>query len=344
MQFTDLEIDHIVPLAIDDDELARLRAGGVVPADFDLEGFENLLPTSRFQNNRKRADIRNRSAILHFLAVAEQFRGAVEGYVRASADDGQLLSAYLRMKAQADRNDLAVEDIVDIHRQEAEGMTRLRYTPELKDADAVTHLTAEHARQLMTKPFALGGGHIGEVVLQDDEDRQTVCMDCDSFLRGKDAGLWPLTQFDMNCYGMADRICEMLRALQRARYAPASLIRYPRVTCRDLDRWSADWVRRVWVEFDEAEDGPVFERCRTIGDLVAAGECTVVDATDWRFAVVPKRGLALAVSELFRADLDGDGAEEILVFDLSYASHGTLRAGAVTIAKPSENGLLEPAD
>ncbi len=50
----------------------------------------------------------------------------------------------------------------------------------------------------------------------------------------------------------------------------------------------------------------------------------------------------MALSELFRADLDQDGEEEILIFELTYAPQGTLRAGSVRVAKPDANGILQP--
>jgi hypothetical protein len=56
------------------------------------------------------------------------------------------------------------------------------------------------------------------------------------------------------------------------------------------------------------------------------------------------KGFALSLTELFRADLDNDGAEEILVFDLAYAPHGSMRAGSVMIARPASDGLLYPDD
>jgi hypothetical protein len=265
-------------------------------------------------------------------------------FAQAQAKVGRLLNAYLQMKAQAERNDLAVEDIVDIHRQQAEGLTRLRHIPELVGAGEITVLNADLARALMNKPFALGGGGITEVVLQDDAGILTFCGDCSSFLAAKEKGLRPRTQFDITCYGMASRNCEMLRALERAHYAPASLVRYPRITCKNLDRWSASWVRKVWVDFDEANDGALFARCSSIAELVSEGACRVVTATNWNFDVEPVKGFALSLTELFRADLDNDGAEEILVFDLAYAPHGSMRAGSVMIARPASDGLLYPDD
>jgi hypothetical protein len=339
--FADLEIDHIIPITASASEIARLVDEKVIPANFDLNGLGNLLPTTAFQNSRKRANLRNNSALHHFLGVAQQHRGAAEAYIKASATQDKSLQAYLQLKAQAEKNDLSVDDIIDINRQEADGLTRLRLIPELADAGGTTLLNATLAQELLRKPFALSGGSISTVTLQDNEGKQTVCTTCEEFLRAKDNKLWPRTQFDMNCFGLADRTCETLRALTRARYAPASLIRYPRITCRNLDRWSSEWVANVWIE-SAPDDDKLLQRCPDIASLSAEGGCVIINQSDWMFTVDPKRGLALKIAELFRADLDDDGAEEILIFHLIYAPDGTLRAGTVGIAKPMADGLIHP--
>lgn len=341
--FAELEIDHVVPITISPKELKRLVEEQIVPVGFDLNGLNNLLPTKGFQNGRKSAVVRPNSVLTHFLDIAEQHRASVEAIAAAELDNRKLLTAYLQLKAQADRNSLDVEDVVDIHRQQ-EGLTRLRHAPELDGGEDISLINAELARELMVKPFALGGGGITQVIVQNDADEQTLCTNCADFVAAQAQGLWPLTQFDMTCYSMADRNCGMLVALEHAKFAPESVLRYPRVTCRDLDRWSSAWVRQVWIEFDEPEDIALFERCKTIADLLAEGACRIVSQHDWQVAIEPRRGLAVAISELFRADLDGDGSEEILVFDLTYAPQGTLRAGGVRIAKPDGEGILQPVE
>lgn len=339
--FSDLDIDHVIPVTIVPGEFSRLVREGIITADFDLNGVGNLLPTKRFQNGQKSADIRRNNVLIHFLDIAEQHRTVVEERLSASVEDRKLLTAYLQIKAAADRNSLDVEDVVDIHRQQ-EGLTRLRHSPEVDGGDDVTLLNAELARELMNKPFALGGGGITAVVVQNDAGEQTVCTNCMEFLSAQKRGLWPFTQVDINRYGMADRSCGMLAALEHARFAPESVLRYPRITCLNLDRWSSAWVRQVWIDFDQPEDGAMFERCKTIADLVAEGACDIARQDEWHVVVEPRKGLAVAISELFRADLDEDGAEEILVFDLAYAPHGTLRAGSICIAKPDKHGILQP--
>lgn len=339
--FSDLEIDHVVPITISTAELDRLKCEKIIGNDFDLNSLDNLLPTRRFQNGSKSARVRANNVLVHFLDIAKQHSCKVQERLSKSIENQKLLSAYLQIRAQADRNSLDVEDVVDIYRQQ-EGTTRLRHSPELVGGEDITLINADLARGLMTKPFALGGGGIDSVVLQDDTGVKTICTNCEEFLTAQKSGLWARSQFDMNCYGMADRNCGMLLALEHAKFAPDSVLRYPRVTLRNLDRWSSAWVRGVWIEFDEVEDGALFGRCKTIADLIAEGACNVERQDEWHVDIRPHKGLGLMLSELLRADLDSDGKEEVLIFNLMYAPEGTLRAGHIQVAKPDEHGILQP--
>ncbi len=65
----------------------------------------------------------------------------------------------------------------------------------------------------------------------------------------------------------------------------------------------------------------------------------------WSLTLIPSSGgLAVQISELMRADLDGDTQEEILIFHLTFATEGTLRAGVTRRAKMMADGLLFPVD
>lgn len=109
---TDVEIDHVIPIATTQEEYNNLVSNKVIQPNFDLNSLSNLLPTTAFQNNRKRARLRSETTLRHFLEVAEQYRPAAEAYMRASLDEGKSLNSYLQLKAQADRNNLEIEDDV----------------------------------------------------------------------------------------------------------------------------------------------------------------------------------------------------------------------------------------
>jgi len=344
LKFSDVQVDHIIPVNIDEASLSALVVRKIVPKDFDLNGLGNLLPTSAFQNARKGADLKGDNALIHFLGMAAEYAPKISKIMEAEYFADKTLRGYLLLKAQAERNELDVDQIIDIKRQEVDGVTRASYSPEIEGGFGVTLVDATLASELMGKSLSIGGGGIHEVHLQTDDGAKITCTTCEEFLAAKDAGAWALTQFDINCYSMADRTCEMLRALARAKYAPASLIRFPHVSLKNLDRWSSQWVTGDWFEGrgrDEAQTAPY----PTLSSLIEADLCEIRQLSALECDLGSKRGFPVRIAELFRADVDGDGEEEIVVFLGAYADGGTFRAGRVKLAKPSKaDGLIYPVE
>jgi len=341
--FGTLQIDHIVPISINQPDLECLIARGLIPSTFDLNGLENLVPTSSYQNGSKQDRVRGDNALIHFLDVAAAARPKIEKILMQNAASDRSLKGYLLLKTQAEQNDLDIDEVIDIKRQEVDGWTRVTSSPDVDEGAGVTLVNATLASELLGKRLAIGGGDIHSVTVQNDLGDKRICTTCSEFLKAKDDGYWPLTQFDMNCFGMADRTCETLRAITKARYAPASVIRFPRVDCDDLDRWSSQWVISAFMGKSEDASNVLAEH-PTIMSLIDAGHCVLTTRSKNAFEVTAN-GMAVRISEMFRADVDGDGEEEIVVFHLLYATGGTLCAGGVCVAKPnSADGILHSAD
>ena len=74
LKFTEMDIAHILPASLSGrpEELAELTSRFSVPSDFCLDSLKNFLPTHRFCNQRKRAQVFNESTARYFLAIAEQ--------------------------------------------------------------------------------------------------------------------------------------------------------------------------------------------------------------------------------------------------------------------------------
>src|ERR1700674_1132207 len=51
--WSELEIDYIIPVKSDAARKTELHGAGIIGADFDINGFENLLPTKAHRNNQK---------------------------------------------------------------------------------------------------------------------------------------------------------------------------------------------------------------------------------------------------------------------------------------------------
>lgn len=339
--FSGLHIDHVVPVSIDQDAFARLVGAGIIPIGFDLNALENLLPTSSFVNTSKSDRLRTDGALIHFLELAATAKPRIEKILAHDAASDRTLKGYLMLKAQAAQNDIDIDEIIDIKRQEVDGLTRIMSSLDVDEAAGITLVNASFAADLLEKRLAIGGGGIHSIALEHDDGSKRLCSTCAEFLKAKDEGFWARSQFDMNCFGMADRTCETLRFITKSQYAPASVIRFPRVTCENLDQWSSEWVADVLCN-GSTDGSNVLSAHPTVASLVSTGVCEIAVLSKGAFEIT-SAAMGVRISEMFRADVDGDGEEEIVVFCFSFAVGGTLRAGQVSIAKPrsSDNLLCE---
>ena len=79
----------------------------------------------------------------------------------------------------------------------------------------------------------------------------------------------------------------------------------------------------------------------TIQDMVDNGICDVEIHDNWSVTIFDiDHGMGVGIHEFFRADLDEDDYEEILLFYSVFATGGTYRFGRVVMGKPNENGII----
>jgi hypothetical protein len=339
VDWSELEIDHIIPLNGDEDNIKELRSKGIINSGFDFNGFENLLPTSSLRNKQKTNFTFNNDSIVFYLNIAAQKKEGAESLYKTFVNSDNALRGYLQIKSQAEKNDIGVDDLIGYLQHQSDGEVPLRLCLEI-DGDRISSANSQYAAILMDKPFALSRGSIDHVLLRNDNGEETICTTANQFLAAKAAGLQPVTQFDITSYGFADETSELLRAVKESRYAPISEIRLPHVTLKNLDRWAAVWASDCFV--DTQID---LSKYKSILSLVDAELLEVEDKSVWVLTAHPNPnvgGLSIQLRELMRADLDRDGREEILVSSLIFARQGTLRAPSVCGAKMNPEGLLEP--
>ena len=66
-------------------------------------------------------------------------------------------------------------------------------------------------------------------------------------------------------------------------------------------------------------------------DLLDAGELVVRRTRGNMLTLEEPQGMGQVLIEVTRADFNGDGIEDILLFEYCYATHGTLGAGGIRI-------------
>jgi hypothetical protein len=333
--WNELNIDHVIPVT-DPVHLKRAYDLGVVDANFDVNGFENLLPAHVHHNQGKTDNDWEEGTLRFFLEIARSRKSEIETRMANGIRNDAALKAYLELKVTAERNEVTVEDMFSYVRHQADGEVPLRITPGVEGAD-ITSANSSIAAVLMDRRFALGGGSITQFTLHTEAGAPVVVSTANEYLTARERGCFPLTNFEIKAMSMAEETTELLKAVRDSSYAEQSEIREPIVTMNHLERWGAEWATEALWGRDTKD--PI-EGIKTIADFFRSGTCHIETQDQWELRFSVDSGLSVIMRELLRADLDGDGSEEILVFHYVYAPQGSLGAGMVATAKMDREGLL----
>jgi hypothetical protein len=150
---------------------------------------------------------------------------------------------------------------------------------------------------------------------------------CREYRAAQKGGFYPLTTYDMKMASFFNQMCGVIDALAKAQYPARSYI--PDVGISD--------IALLPVTLAPGQISP------DVRDLVRAGLARGETIKDWvdsgmvRVASVGRQSLKLESDmgggavywELMRADLTGDGSEDLLVFQYDYAIGGTFGYGDV---------------
>lgn len=248
-----------------------------------------------------------RTLIEHALAGGLVLDEIVPG--RAAADQGGL-----RLTRSIGFVDLAVSDL------RAEDIDELR------------------RRRLTAEPI--------DMQFKDGGRRRVTTID--QYDAARDAGAYPAAATDLRCEGAFKNASAVFRAVANAREPLESYVGFPYVGVCDIAVVPSSLVQILGMY--EAWK-PYLERMPTIGDMVKNAVLSVEAIGSTFLRVKPNVGIPdvavmeTTVWELLRADLSGNGVEDLLVGIYGRAvggSHGH-SADPVILSRQTPEGVLEVA-
>jgi hypothetical protein len=130
--------------------------------------------------------------------------------------------------------------------------------------------------------------------------------------------------------------CGLLTSLQAATTPEHSFIADPRAGIADLQLLPFSFFPSFGEEPQEVDSSVTYQ------SKVDDGTIVIKRLRQNTLCVEEREGMGQQLIEVARADFNGDGIEDILVFEYCYATHGTLGFGGVRVlARKTANGLFE---
>jgi hypothetical protein len=210
-----------------------------------------------------------------------------------------------------------------------EDMVSLTAGIELFDGVSLDRLRRSNVEALLDMPVKLGTDLPEGLMLSHEVGSTVHVRTVREYQRAAEDGYFGMTTFDMKMESFFVTTSGVLTALAACRPSSSSFIRTPQVGLCDIDLLPSSLLIRFGEEFEE--DTALLEAHRTIGDLIDVEAARVARVTSSSVSI-DFAGMRTSLREILRADLDGDGCEDVLVSRYLNAIGGSLGIGLEPVA------------
>lgn len=335
----DLEIDHVIPesLAKRPAEFERLKSALGLSPGFSLNNPRNYLPTHRWCNSRKTGRVFNSSNIRYFLEIVDGKLAAVQSHVASlelEAVKATLVAAVRRAIETGNLNSHELTNAVS----EVQGLP-LTTEIEFVDGRLEGHAFPREIEALLDRPILFGKTtSIDGIELVNGSGTSTTIRTCREYRAAKAAGYYAGTTFAMKMEAYVGAANAILDAVTGAKVPMTSYVSSPHVGVADIGLLPPSVLPDVGP--DHRDKIASFGKA-SLAELLLRNEISIIEVSSSRLKV-EFFGLGMVLTELMRADLDGDGIEEILVQHYTHAFGGTLGVSSVgVLRRPSPNAPFE---
>jgi hypothetical protein len=342
LDVSSFHIDHVLPesLAEKPAEFAETAKKLGLADGFDLRGWENLLPCRPGANLQKAANIFADPHTHFFLGIAAAKKQEVLDRLAVIERRKNRGRAILLLQQCLERGELSAQEVADILQKYAdapEAIFQLIEGMKFADAEEIKSVAREEIETLRDRPIRFGeNSTIDGVTLTNDANEERFVRTCREYDEAVSAGFYALTNFDIKMSSWFEHQCGLLNALQAAAPPMRSFISSPRASILDLRLIPYSFFPRVAPHEAGEENGGTYQ------EKVDDGSMVIKRVGHNLLQIVEPGGMGQQFIEVARADFNGDGIEDILLFEYCYATEGTLGYGCVRIiTRTSETAMFE---
>ncbi len=324
-------IDHIIPesLAEKPAEFAQIRAQLGLPDQFDLFGFENLLPCTPGTNLQKGTLIFEPAASHFFLTIAASKKSTIEKNVKAinkRLEKGRALIVLQQFLELGKLSPQEVASLLDQHSDTPGEVFRLIERMKFLDQSEVAAISKANIQELKDRPVKLGlNDHLEGLALRNDKNEEIIVRTCREYETSLQRGFYAYTTFDIKMSAFFEHQCGLLSALEEATTPIHSFIAEPQVGITDLHLLPYSLFPQFGAVESEENSGVTL----SYQDKVDEGSLLVRSVKHNALRVEEVDGMGQQLIEVVRADFNNDGVEDILLFEYCYAIQGTLGYGGI---------------
>ena len=326
LSFAELDIDHIIPEMLKHDAPAfqKVQSEFGLPANFNVNSISNLLPAHRRCNRVKSSQVLHPVRARYFLDVATGKETTVRRYIQALVLQSQKEQVLAAVQAAFETGTITMREVVALDSErEAFPLTQ---NLEFVDGSTEGSVRPEEIEKLLDKPVLIGGtSSIDGLEYVRDSGQCMIVRTCREYRAAIASGYYPLTNFAIKMTAFLDAANAIIDAVSKAQVPTVSFVSTPFVGVADLRLLPKDVLPFIGPDMEAEFDNL---QVRSLADLASNGQLRIISMSSTRLQI-EWNGAGAVLTELLRADLDGDDIEELLVQHYTYAVGGTLGFGQV---------------
>lgn len=340
--FSELHIDHIIPERLENqpEELERLLRDYGLPESFDLHGYENLVPATAQQNMRKAGAVPDKNAALHYIGLALKKRSEVERLVAQFEKEAKRDDIRIALTSAVEQGTLDSRDLTRLLNEALQHAGSVSVPGGLVFADGavMSEFGVEEAKQMLSRPLLPRRHGLDVLTMRSPDGEQHQVTTCGEWAACVRNGYYTATTYDIKEEVFFKYVHAVATAILIGLPAQISYLRNPWISVTSFDVLPVT-VLPVLSTDDVRLIAQWNAQGMTIAKLIAVGEVTVIEATEFSISI-RFRGMGMHLTELLRRDLDGDGIEDLLVRGYKWAEGGTFGAGNVIVLSRYDNASI----
>ena len=338
LEVSNFHIDHIIPVSLAQDSTVLKKLD--LPDNFNIFGYENLLPCHPRVNLQKGDMILNRT--YYFLGIAASKKENIQAHLLHIEKRESRAKATILLMQYLERGDLTPHQISEIFQQypeQSEPIFELIESMQFADATEVKHIAKADIESLRDLPIRFGeNDHIDSLTLTNEKHEKINVHTCREYESALEHGYFAYTNFDIKMSTWFRHQCGLLKSLQTAIIPQQSFVSNPEVGVVDLELLPLSLF--PWLG-DEDVITKDIGLSTTYQDKVKDGDFLVKSVSQNSLRIEGYE-MGQSLVEIVKSDFNGDGIEDILFFEYCYATHGTLGSGVVRIlTRKSADGKFE---
>ena len=311
VSFSDLDIDHIIPNSLLDrqQELVRLKEEYGLSKTFDIDGLSNLVPSHRHCNLQKLGQVLPKNRALHFLSIAEAKTPKAQKIEKEIRRQIERDNVTVLLQVALDKGLLSPGQLTAILTDYSKGRDIFEVVESLPfgSADLKGYFSSADIDLLYEKPILPrlhGLEHVEMVRYVGNKTEKISVVSCQEWAKAIAEGYFTCSTYDMKEEAFFRRVYAIVVCLAQAKVPRLSYFSSPWLGISNFELLPLR-VLPILSTDDEEKIAMMERQDVRIADLVRNGRVQVIE----RSALLLHLhfdGMGVVLSEIMRADIDGD--------------------------------------